>query len=75
MTHTNIPTKLFLNQKEVCELSCLSRSTLERLERQNPPGIPIPRRFSARSKRYPTDLIMQWLAGTWTPEQQEVSHV
>lgn len=75
MPHTNIPTKLYLNQKEVSQISTLSRSTLERLERTNPPSMPVPRRFGARCKRYLTADIQAWLDGTWTPGGHEVSHV
>lgn len=75
MPHTNIPTKLYLNQKEVSKISTLSRSTLERLERTVPPSMPVPRRFSARCKRYLAADIQAWLAGTWKPAGQEVSHV
>lgn len=74
MSQPLIPQKQFLNQKEVCEISTLSRSTLERLERMNPPGIPAPRRFSLRCKRYFRKDIEAWLDGTWTP-QEEVPHV
>lgn len=68
-----VPTKQFLNQKEVCQISTLSRSTLERLERSG--EMPRPRRFGARCKRYPAQAIHEWLAGTWRPEGKEVSHV
>jgi len=68
-----VPAKLYLNQKEVCKISTLSRSTLERLERAG--GMPPARRFGQRCKRYLTSDILAWLDGTWTPSRQEVSHV
>ncbi len=73
MTPAPIPTKKYFTQKEVCQISTLSRSTVERLERSG--GIPAPRRFAPRVKRYPADAILAWLDGTWAPEQQEVSNV
>lgn len=59
-----VPTKQFLNQKEVCQISTLSRSTLERLERSG--GMPSPRRFGPRCKRYETEAILAWLRGEWS---------
>lgn len=64
-------TKKFYNQKEVIELSTLSRSTLERLERSS--GMPAARRFGARCKRYDAAAIHSWLDGTWAiPAQRQV---
>jgi len=64
-------TKRYYNQKEVIELSTLSRSTLERLERSN--GMPAARRFGARCKRYDSTAIHAWLDGTWSnPDQRQV---
>lgn len=63
------PTKQYLNQKEVCEISTLSRSTLERLEKSG--GMPRARRFGQRCKRFKSLEIFAWLDGTW---QAEVSH-
>lgn len=58
----------YYSQKQVCQISCLSRSTLERLERSG--GIPIPRRFGARCKRYSAELIEKWLSGEdWRGEE------
>lgn len=71
-TDVKVPRKHFLNQKEVIELSSLSRSTLERLERQCPPGMPPARRFGLRCKRYLLSDIQAWLDGTWIP--QVMSH-
>lgn len=59
----NLLTKKFYNQKEVIELSTLSRSTIERLESSN--AMPAPRRFGARCKRYDAESIRSWLDGTW----------
>lgn len=56
-------TKKFYSQKEVIELSTLSRSTLERLERSN--GMPPARRFGERCKRYDAAAIHSWLDGAW----------
>lgn len=64
-----VPTKLFLTQKEVIQLSTLSRRTIERLERTTPPGVPTPVRFGQRCKRYRTEAILAWLDGTWTPDE------
>ena len=72
MSHAVIPTKQYLTQKEVSIISTLSRSTLERLERDG--TMPHPRRFGLRCKRYRADEIEAWLAGTWSPMDQEVSH-
>lgn len=51
----------YYSQKQVCQISNLSRSTIERLERAG--GMPLPRRFGARCKRYSVELIEKWLAG------------
>jgi len=53
--------KRFYSQKQICKMSGLSRSTLERLEKAN--KLPPPRRFGPRCKRYPIDLIEKWLKG------------
>ncbi len=58
----------YYSQKQVCSISNLSRSTIERLERTG--GIPVPRRFGNRCKRYPIDLIEAWLRGDWHPAIQ-----
>lgn len=67
-----VPTQQYVNQKTVCIWSNCSRSTLERLERSG--GMPAPRRFGQRCKRYRIDEIQAWLDGTWTPTGQGVSH-
>lgn len=73
MPTPSVPAKHYINQKEVCELACISRSTCERMERDG--SMPQPRRFGRRCKRYYVPAIMQWLEGTWTPVNNEVSHV
>jgi predicted DNA-binding transcriptional regulator AlpA len=61
-------TARYYSQNQVCKISSLSRSTIERLERTG--GIPMPRRFGVRCKRYQVDLIDKWLNGeNWRGEE------
>jgi predicted DNA-binding transcriptional regulator AlpA len=51
----------YYTQRQVCMLTCLSRSSIERMERAG--VMPPPRRFGARCKRYPAILIQKWMDG------------
>jgi excisionase family DNA binding protein len=55
----------YYTQKQIIQLTALSRSTLERLERAK--KMPAPRRFG-NCKRFLITEIHEWLEGNWPKE-------
>lgn len=57
----------YYTQKQIIQLTTLSRSTLERLERAR--KMPAPRRFG-NCKRFLISEIQEWLDGNWSSEEK-----
>lgn len=55
----------YYTQKQIIQLTALSRSTLERLERAQ--KMPAPKRFG-NCKRFLIREIHEWLEGNWPKE-------